>query len=155
MRILSVLLLAVVLVSCEKDKYTDAPQIEFLRFDANVASNFTGFNNQPHMILNVTDANGDLGFKPNVDTAFIYLKNMLTGRVDSSLHFPDLGTGATKNFEAELSVGLFSILGGRDLPSSQRPYSDTLYFEIYIKDFAKNKSNVILTTEPFIYHTLP
>lgn len=155
MRFWSVLLLTVIVVACNKDKFTDEPQIEFIRFDSNVASNFSSFNNQPHIILNITDKNGDLGFKPGSDTAFIYLKNMLTGRVDSSLHLPDLGTGATRNFEAELSVGLFSVLGGRDLPASQRPYTDTLYFEVYVKDFAKHKSNVILTSEPFIYHTLP
>src|SRR5690606_10664600 len=155
MRVWLVLLLAVIIVSCNKDKFKDEPQIEFKGFDTNVASNFTSFSSQPHILLNITDKNGDLGFKPGSDTAFIYLKNMLTRRVDSSLHMPDLGSSATRNFEAELEVGLFSVLGGRDLPASQRPYTDTLYFEIYVKDFAKNKSNVILTTEPFIYHTLP
>ncbi|HRN80085.1 MAG TPA: hypothetical protein PKY29_03150 [Ferruginibacter sp.] len=155
MRSVLLLIVAVTLFSCSKDEFTDAPQIKFKRFDANQASNFTTINSQPHIFLEVTDANGDLGFKPGRDTAIIYLKNLFTNFVDSTLYFPDIGSAGKKNFKAEVSIGLFSVLGGRDLPFNQRPYADTLYFEIYIKDFAKNQSNVIVTTEPFIFHTLP
>lgn len=155
MRSVLFLVVAVTLFSCSKDEFTDAPQIKFLRFDANQASNFTTLNNQPHIFLEVTDANGDLGFKPGQDTAIIYLKNLFTNFVDSTLYFPDIGSSGRKNFKAEVSIGLFSVLGGRDLPFNQRPYADTLYFEVYIKDFAKNQSNVLVTTEPFIFHTLP
>jgi len=42
----------------------------------------------------------------------------------------------------------------RDLLASSnqpnRPYTDTLFFEIFVRDFARNKSNVI-TTEPLYY----
>jgi hypothetical protein len=153
--IVLILLFTAVLFSCKKDEFTDEPQITFKRFDLSESNNYVQQNMQPHIIMEVTDANGDLGFKPGEDTAIIYLKNLLTGRIDSTLYFPDLGASATQNFKGEVSVGLFSVLGGRDLPANQRPYSDTLYFEIYIKDFAKHKSNVIQTPDPFIYHTLP
>lgn len=155
MRIVLLIATVFTLVSCNKDEFTDEPQIKFLRFDANQASNFTQLANQPHIFLEVTDANGDLGFKPGEDTAIIYLKNVFTNFIDSTLYFPDLGSSAKKNFKAEIRIGLFSVLGGRDLPFNQRPYSDTLFFEVYIKDFAKNKSNVLITPEPFIFHTLP
>jgi hypothetical protein len=147
-------LATIAFIGCSKDEFTDAPQLKFKRFDTNEASNYVQLHDQPHIILEVTDKNGDLGFKPNKDTAIIYLKNTLTDRIDSTLYFPDLGASAGKNFKAEVSIGLFTVLGGRDLPASQRPYSDTLYFEVYIKDFAKNESNVV-TTPAFIYHTLP
>ena len=80
---------------------------------------------------------------------------MLTGKVDSNFVFPDLRSISKSNFKANIEVGLFSVLGGRDLPFSRRPYQDTLHFEIYVKDFAKNKSNVIVTDKQFIYYTLP
>ena len=79
---------------------------------------------------------------------------MLTKKEDS-IDFPDLRSVSKSNFKANIEVGLLSVLGGRDLPFSQRPYQDNLQFEIYVKDFAKNKSNVIVTDKPFIFYTLP
>jgi hypothetical protein len=142
-------------VSCEKDKYTTEPQIEFKKFSKNSSTSLELRDVQPYIYLDVRDAEGDLGFIPGEDTAKIYMKNLLVGLIDSSLVFPALDGSAHKNFHGELQIGLFSILKGTDRPFSERPYSDTLYFEVYIKDFAGNKSNTIITSEPFIYHTLP
>lgn len=155
MRKVFLLFLLAGVVGCKKDSFTTEPQISFVKFDRNSGSNLDVSSNPPHIILEVTDKEGDLGLIPGSDTAKIYMKNLLTNRVDSSLTFPDLGTSAKKNFKGEVSISLFDIMGGRDLPVSQRPYTDTLFFEIYIKDFAKNKSNVLVTNQPFIYHTLP
>ncbi|MEZ5028727.1 MAG: hypothetical protein R2765_08075 [Ferruginibacter sp.] len=65
--------------------------------------------------------------------------------------FPDLRAANKSNFKAEIDLGLLSVLGGRNLPVNQRPYVDTLYFEVYVTDFAKNKSNVLVTDQPFYY----
>lgn len=143
------------LMSCKKDTFTSEPRITFVRFDRSTASSLDSQDNPPHIVIEVTDKEGDLGFVPGVDTAKIYIKNLLINMVDSTKIFPDLGVSAKKNFKGEVTISLFDIMRGRDLPYSQRPYTDTLYFEIYIKDFAKNKSNVLVTTQPFIYHTLP
>ena len=79
---------------------------------------------------------------------------MLTSKEDS-LIFPDLRTAGKSNFKADIEIGLLSVMGGRNLPLNQRPYVDTLYFEVYVKDFAKNKSNVLITDKPFYYFSLP
>jgi len=140
--------------ACKKDKYTTAPQISFKSFSALEASNYTTVAGQPVLILEVTDAEGDLGDISSTEQSKVYIKNMLTNKEDS-LVFPDLSSISKSNFKADIEVGLRNVLGGRSLPTSQRPYQDTLHFEVYVKDFAKNKSNVILTDKQFIYYTLP
>lgn len=140
--------------ACKKDKYTTAPQISFKSFRPAEGSTRSDRNNPPIMVLEVTDAEGDLGDISPTERSKIYLKNTLTGKEDS-LVFPDLRSASKSNFKADIEVGLFSVMGGRSLPASQRPYQDTLHFEVYVKDFAKNKSNVILTDKQFIYYTLP
>ncbi|MEO5967370.1 MAG: hypothetical protein ABIP69_03845 [Ferruginibacter sp.] len=156
MRYLSSIILLLVLISCNKDKFSDEPQLTFIKFDRTQASNLElGNEVPPHIYFELTDGNGDIGLIPGKDTSKIYIKNLLTNKVDSSLLFPDLRTAGTKNFKGELKISLRSIMSGRDLPTSARPYQDTIYFEIYVTDFAKNKSNVIVTDKPFVYSTLP
>ncbi len=148
------LMLVILISACGKDKYTTEPQLTFKSFNPNQASNLTPIEFQPTVKLEIRDGEGDVGFKPGKDTAQVYIKNMLTGKLDS-FYFPDLSAVAGSNFKGEIEIGLYSVMSGRDLPSTQRPYKDTLHFEIYVTDFAKHKSNVVLTTEPFIYSTLP
>ncbi|MEJ7627282.1 MAG: hypothetical protein WKF35_10490 [Ferruginibacter sp.] len=136
--------------SCQKDKFTSAPQISFKEFRPNQGNNRDGVTNQPYLVFEITDGDGDL----DTDSSKIFVRNTLTNKVDSSLRFPELGSSAGKNFKGEVQVGLFSVMAGRDLPSTQRPYVDTLSFEVYVNDKAKNKSNVIIAG-PFYYFTLP
>lgn len=140
--------------ACKKDQYTTAPQITFKSFKPAEGSNYTQFNDQPVMVMEITDAEGDLGKLSATEVSKVYIKNMLTSKEDSIL-FPDLSSISKSNFKATIEIGLRSVMGGRSLPVNQRPYQDNLSFEVYVKDFAKNKSNVILTDKPFIYYTLP
>ncbi len=140
--------------ACKKDKYTTAPQIEFKSFSPAEGSNYSTIANQPVMILEITDAEGDLGNLSATEVSKVYIKNMLTNKEDSIV-FPDLSSVSKSNFKANIEVGLKNVMGGRSLPINQRPYQDTLHFEVYVTDFAKNKSNVILTDKQFIYYSLP
>jgi hypothetical protein len=97
--------------------------------------------------VHVTDGNGDLGFNEGKDTSMIFVKNITTARLDSFI-LPDLSSVAGKNFEADIEVSLFNVLGASTRP---RPKVDTLYFEVYVTDFAKNKSNVIVSGDPLFY----
>lgn len=145
-----ILILIFAFSACKKDKFTSAPQISFKKFEPNQGNNRDAISNQPHLIFEITDSEGDL----DEDSARIFVRNTLTNKTDSTLRFPNLGSAAGKNFKGDVKVGLFTVMGGRDLPSSQRPYVDTLAFEVYVIDKAKNKSNVILA-RPFYYFTLP
>ena len=137
--------------SCKKDKFTTIPQIKYKSTKPNTAYSNIPVNQQgiPVLTITVTDAEGDLGFKSLKDTSYIVIKNLLTGKKDS-LILPDIQTSAGKDFEGDISVTLSNFLGASTRP---RPKTDTLYFEVYIKDFAKNKSNVIKTGDPVFYIT--
>ena len=151
---LLICLLALCFMACNKDKYTTAPQISFKSFNPAQGSNQNNSSNAPTLIIEATDAEGDLGLVQGKDTAKVFIKNMLTLKEDS-LDFPDLQSAGKSNFKADVEVSLFSVLGGRNLPVSARPFADTLHFQVYIRDFAKNKSNVLITDQPFIFYTLP
>jgi hypothetical protein len=149
---LLMILLVSVFIGCKKDKFTTVPQISFKSVKPNAwLSSNTALQKDiaPLLTLSVTDAEGDLGFKAGSDTSKIYVKNLINNRIDSSF-LPDLKTAGQSNFQADIAVNLFNVLGGKPGVTT-RPRVDTLYFEVYIKDFAKNKSNVIVTGEPVYY----
>lgn len=133
--------------ACKKDKYTTAPQIAYKSVSPNVVDQ----NSQSlNLTISITDAEGDLGIITGSDTAFVYVKNLLNGAFDS-LPFPNLQAAAKSNFKADVEIDLsqahlFSCSAGA--------HTDTLFFEIYVKDFAKNKSNVI-TSGDAVYFRCP
>ena len=130
--------------ACKKDKYTTAPQITYKSVSPNVVDpNSSSLN----LTISITDAEGDLGITTR-DTAFVYVKNLLNGAFDS-LRFPNLQAIAKSSFKADVEIDLGRA---RLFSCTPGPHTDTLFFEIYVKDFAKNKSNVITTTEP-VYFT--
>jgi hypothetical protein len=136
--------------ACKKND-TSAPQIEFKSIDPNTAfSNIScNFQGGTILTLHITDAEGDLGFIQGSDTSFVFIKNLLSNDLDS-VRLPDIRTAAVKNFSADVDINLCNYL---DASSRPRPKTDTLYFEIYVKDFAKNVSNTIKTTDPVYYIT--
>jgi hypothetical protein len=137
-------------VSCKKDKYTTAPQLKYLELSSNAVDSRDFNPVYPVLTFRVTDAEGDVGLKAGTDTAFIYVKSLLTGFSDS-LAFPDLETAGKSNFNAEVDIDLQRFIKCKSLPGTPL-HTDTLYFEIYVKDFARNKSNVITSTDP-VYFT--
>jgi hypothetical protein len=150
----SLILATVILVfaACRKDKFTTEPQISYRSINPNVVSLNLPFQQMPVLTLKITDAEGDLGFTAT-DTSKIFIKNLVTGKIDSTLRFPDL-TGVTKsNFQADVQITIDGpiLLEGSTRPS---PKTDTIFYEIYIKDFGKNKSNVIKTNDPVFITSL-
>jgi hypothetical protein len=135
--------------SCKKDKYTTAPQLKYLSVRPNALDSRDFTPVYPVLTFRVTDAEGDIGYKAGTDTAFIYVKSLLTGFSDS-LPFPDLETAGKSNFNAEVDVDLQRFVKCKSLPGTPL-HTDTLYFEIYVKDFEKNKSNVIKSEDPVFF----
>ena len=151
------LLMAIVilgLASCKKDKFTTAPQISYKSLKPNVVQGNIPLTGQylPVLTFSVTDAEGDLGFKDGSDSAYIYIKNLLSNTRDS-FKFPDLSGVRTKNFkfDVDVTINTANLIKGGARP---RPKTDTLYFEVYIKDIARNKSNTITTLDP-VYFIVP
>jgi hypothetical protein len=146
--ILLILVASVTFAACNKDKFTTAPQIKFKTIDPQVMpSSFTSVQqaSAPKLVITVTDAEGDLGFINGEDTSKIFIKNLRINKLDS-LVLPDIQRVAGKRFEADISVNLFRYMGG--CSAGPRPRIDSSFFEVYVVDFAKNKSNVIRTDIP-------
>jgi hypothetical protein len=136
------------LCACKKDKYTTAPQIKFKSISPDAITSGT-FSADPVLTISVTDAEGDLGITSK-DTAFIYIKSLLTNDSDS-IAFPDLAAATKSNFKADVDITISSrVLKCKSLPSGAL-HTDIVYFEVYIKDFGKNKSNVIQSDKPLYY----
>ena len=148
------LIIAVVLVavcfSCNKNKYTTAPQIKFKSITPSFSQLNTNVLESPILTIEVTDAEGDIGFKDGKDTSYVYVKNLTVPpfRLDS-LQFPKtLSAIAGKDFKADVDIAVRSLLASA---GGTPPFADTLYFEVYVKDFAKHKSNVIRTDKPLLF----
>ena len=148
--IICVISLGFFFVSCKKDKYTTAPQIEYIKLRNNAIDSRDFTATYPVLTFKITDAEGDIGLKAGTDSSFIYVKNLLTGFADS-LSFPDLESAGKSNFNAEVDLDLKRFVKCKSQPGTPL-HTDTLYFEIYVKDFEKNKSNVITSEDP-VYFT--
>jgi uncharacterized lipoprotein YajG len=139
---------ALAISGCKKDKFTTAPQITFKTIAPQGMSSVLPITQQesaPKLVINVTDQEGDLGFINGKDTSRVYIKNLRTNRLDS-IFLPDIRVAAGKRFQADISVNLYQYMGG--CSSGPRPKVDSVFFEVYVQDFAKNKSNVIRTDIP-------
>lgn len=142
-----IILFAVTIVfftACKKDKFNTVPAITFKGFKPDFYNNSTPDEALPVLTIHVTDAEGDLGYIAGSDTSYIFIKNLRTNREDSAV-LPNIKPIASKSFEADISLFMKQYLG---TPRSTR---DTIFFEVYIKDFAKNKSNVIKTDKPVYF----
>lgn len=155
-----ILLLAIVTVcfsSCNKDKYQTVPQITFKSITAAFPQQ-SGVEPRfgPKLFIEVTDAEGDLGTK-GADSSWVFVKNITIAPFEQdSFPFPDeLASRAGKDFKGEVEIALAGtglagnngVLASANIPNK----NDTLYFEVYVKDRKKNKSNVIKTDNPLIY----
>ena len=145
--------------ACNKDKYTSTPQIKFKSITSPFFSN--DLFGKPILTIELTDAEGDFGFKEGKDTSYVFVKNTRPPFKLDSFKFPSaLSKAIKKNFKGDVEIDLRGdgTSGSNALPGPppagvRRPYTDTVYYEVYVKDFAKHKSNVIKTADPFLYIT--
>ena len=142
-------------VSCKKDKFTTVPQIKFVDLTPNVAQsdiNSTNKDQAPKLIFKITDSEGDFGSTDIEDSSMIYVRHLLSNSVDS-FRFPDLTRATKKDFDAEITINLFDALQCYTT-GPQRPRTDTVYYEFYVQDAKKNKSNIVRTEKPLYYRCL-
>lgn len=150
LRFLSVMLVSFFLISCAKDRFNTVPQIDFISLTPNNWVSNDPNPNGPILKFRLRDAEGDFGFQ-DTSISYVYIRNVAdTLNSPDSLSFPNITLADKANLDMEVSVNINNALPPPRIP---RPYTDTLYFEVFVKDFAGNKSNVIRTTAPFYYVT--
>ena len=151
MRLFIICFAIVVLAGCGKDKFTTAPQIKFQSLNPNAwrAGNTSVDKDiAPKIKIRLTDAEGDVGFKPDSDTSWIFIRRTNNTTWDS-LRLPAISfTG--KSFQADVEINIFEMMRYGNCPAGGSDL-DTMYFELYLQDFAKNKSNTITTEDPVYY----
>jgi len=144
------IVISFVFVSCKKENYTTQPQISFLSITPSTWYSDNPSLTGPQLSFKLTDAEGDFGFQDtSISFVYIRLENDTLNPPDS-LAFPNLPIPNKSNLNVEVSVDIASVLPPPHFP---RPFTDSLHFELYVKDFAGNKSNVIKSTTPFYFIT--
>ena len=139
-----------VFLSCKKESFTTEPHITYKSISPNSWTSDNTNPNGPLLTFQLTDAEGDFGFQ-DTSISYVYVRNSLdTLNSPDSLAFPDIRLANKTNLNVVVSVDISNALPSAHFP---RPYTDTLYFDVYVKDFANHKSNVIRTTDPFYYTT--
>ncbi|RYY50898.1 MAG: hypothetical protein EOO06_02260 [Chitinophagaceae bacterium] len=148
--IIAIVCLVLLLTACKKDKFTTAPQISFVDLKPNFAPiGLTNIQESliPKLVFKITDAEGDFGNNDAGDSSWIYVKHLFTQETDS-LRFPDLQRAPKNNFDAEVTVSMFTFI--ECAAGQPRPGVDTVFYEVYVKDAKGNKSNVIKTGKPLL-----
>lgn len=164
MRYLTLVLLATILfISCKKSDGNSAPKIKFKSITEEIFSSTTSSAIKPILTLEVSDDDGDLGFADGKDTSYIYIKNLTVSpfRMDSFKFPSSLSSLPKTTFRSYQDVEI--DLNGNRTPgnalayasdiATNRPRRDTAFYEVYVKDFGKNKSNVIKTDKPLVFVT--
>jgi hypothetical protein len=151
MRIIPFFVLAVLLmVSCSKEKFTSEPKITYTSINPNSWSSDNTSINGPLLKFQLTDLEGDFGFQ-DTSVSYVYVRNVADSLSPfDSIPFPPIDIADKKNLNVEVSVDLGNILPPAHIT---RPYTDTLYFEVYVRDFANHKSNVIVSGNPLYFIT--
>lgn len=145
-----ILLVSVALISCGKDRFTTEPQIRFISITPNSWSSDNTSLIGPKLRFQLTDREGDFGWKVDAPSyVYIRLSRDTTEPYDS-LRFPTMQLADPSNLDAEVEVDITNALPPPHFP---RPFMDTLYFDVYVKDRANHVSNIIRTPEPFFYFT--
>lgn len=158
--ILLIFSLVVIFVSCKKSDGNSAPEIKFKKITSPLINN-TSSSTIPILTISVKDADGDFGFKEGSDSSYIFIKNVTVApfKMDSFKFPSNIANANIINnwIQADIvmnnsgtNAGLNPIYG---TIRPNRPYTDSLFFEVYIKDFKKNKSNVIRTSDPMLFVT--
>lgn len=141
-----------VLSSCKKKtKGSVIPSISFIDLKPNTVH--SGRSEDTVFIrFNVSDGDGDIGSTSGSTEASISVKDSRDTK-ENPYYFPAIpkeilatGGGVTGECTLKIYASLFLIAR----PDLVHAKGDTLHYDIYVKDKAGNKSNVIVTPDIYI-----
>jgi hypothetical protein len=149
--VISILLVSVILASCQKNEVSKIPQIGLTYFGPERIriNQDTGF-----MQLSLTDGDADLG---NIDPGYyydIYIKDFRYDTGYAGYYFPTIDPAIKDPTKGLTGSCLFMftppVLSPRP-DSIHTVNGDTTHFEVYIKDKAGHESNHIITPYIILY----
>lgn len=146
------------IIACTKPPdYSDTPEIAFISFSKNTMQQGSGFEDETTLTISFTDGDGDIGIGDG--TPSIFFKDLRDGSEFITFvapEIPEQGIGNGISGEMFIKVNTTCCIhpdtlqdDGCNSNFSEYPI-DTLVYEVYIKDRAGNKSNVIQTDPIFL-----
>jgi hypothetical protein len=160
MRYLIIVLIgSAIFFSCKKSDGNSAPKIKFKSITEALYSGAPADSIRPILILEVADDDGDLGFNEGKDTSYIFIKNLTVSpfRMDSFKFPASLSQVPKSTFKSyqdvEIDLNANNVKLAYQFITATSGRKDTAFYEVYVKDFGKNKSNVIKTDKPLVFFT--
>lgn len=154
MKLYSILLIATVVgfVACKKSSTGNPiPVIAYSGMSTDSINNGSS-KDTLSITFTIVDGDGDLGNNPNVSNDIFLKDSRSVTNEEIGFSMPEIPKGVIKEGNSanihctvNISAALYLLL------RPTRPLGDTLSFDIYIKDKAGNKSNVITTHPIYIY----
>lgn len=144
-------LLTFIFASCEKKGPSSSDKIPHIS-DLKISTDVVRQNNPDDTLLitfSVTDGDGDIG--SSADSAGIYLQDDW-GSNANQFYFPDIPRDVVdpeKGIIATCTVKVPSTLHFIIRPGNPPPTKDSVKFDVYVRDDARNESNHLTT--PMIY----
>ena len=153
-KILLYLLLAAAFAMCIRPPdYPVEPQIEFVGMTKTTMRQGFGSEDSVYYTLSFTDGDGDLGGVSGKDSLNVYITDKRNNKpVEQTFRIPFVPEAGAKNgISGEIRFLMFTTCCLSLEPCIATPSrpSDTLSYDIYIKDRAGHKSNVV-QTKPII-----
>ncbi len=137
MKKLLYILILIVLFSCKKgNEVSEVPAISFKSISPNTAQEYT---EDIIITISYTDGDGDLG-ENNPDINNLFVEDNRNG-IEYKFRIPELSpSGSTINIEGNFNI----TINGTGITNSSS--SQSVNYDIYVKDRAENTSNKVTTS---------
>ena len=142
-----------IVASCKKTKNNNKlPVITFQGLDSNTVVSGASYDTV-FIRFQVVDGDGDIAHvKDNNGDRDIYITDSRTGEV-LQYWYPDIPSGTINPDEGVNAFVTLKVLAAFLSTRLDHPLGDTLTYDLYVKDRAGNKSNVITTPKIYILPT--
>lgn len=103
------------------------------------------------VLIHIEDNDGDIGYGSNDPNRDISIRDLRTGIISDQYKLPDLPPSTGQKIDADISLLIFTTccLFDANIPPCSNPPqfpTDTLIYEIQIRDRANHMSNAVKTT---------
>lgn len=124
--------------------YPIIPRIAFVKMSKNTMKQGDGLSDSLRLVLSFEDGDGDIGSN---DSLNVFLTDARQANATpESFRMPFVPEQGAKNgISGEISLLVYTTCCLPTCSSPQRKDMDSLYFDVFIKDRASHKSNVVRT----------
>lgn len=148
--IATIFILAIFFVACKRAGQSKIPEIKLISMTPDSVK--AGSQDTVYITFKLVDGDADLGNDPGGQVYDIYLKD---SRVDTFIgyFFPEISADVRDAGRGVEGICTFKQLAAYLIPredSLHMATGDTLFYELYIKDRARNESNHIVTQNLYI-----